>query len=168
MRSKLITASAATLLLGLSTPAFAQTFTINGSEVPADHVERIQAHCDALLAAESGSAADSSSEASGGASTDAAAGAATAGTDASAATTGTDAGAAAGASTDASAGTSDAAGSSAMSGTATAGAAVDFATLDLQTIDIEACRQGGFVAAEGGPMGGAATGTDAGATTTTN
>ena len=172
MSSKLIAVSAAALLLGLSSPSFAQSFTLNGTDVPADQVERIQAHCDALEAAEMGSATDSSgaagtststdtagstsTDASASTSTDTAAGAAT---DAAAGATD----AAAGAATDAAAGAStDAAGTSTSASTS---ATIDFATLYLATIDIEACRPGGFLDASSGMD--SSTSTDAGAGTST-
>lgn len=167
MSSKLIAMSAAALMLGIASPSFAQTqsFTLMGTEVPADQVARIQAHCDALEAGEMGSASDSNSAAGTSTGTDAAAGstdaAASTGTDAAAgaATNGTAAGTAATTGTDAAAstGTDTAAGAS---------AAIDFATLDLATVDIEACRQGGFLEMDAGAEVGATTGTET--TTTTN
>lgn len=165
MSSKLIAVSAAALMLGLASPGLgqSQSFTLMGSDVPADQVARIQAHCDALEAAEQGSAADSSSEAVTSTGTDA-----PAGNTNSAASTGTDA--AAGAATDAAgtpAGTSATTGTdAAASTTAGTSAAIDFATLDLATVDIEACREGGFLEMGAGTDAGATTGTET--TTTTN
>lgn len=94
MTKKTILATAAALLLGVSTPAFAQ-FTLNGTAVPADQVDRIQQHCD-LLQSNEGAVSTSSS-------------------------------------------------SSAANADAAVVGEIDFATLDLNTIDIEACRAGGFL-----------------------
>lgn len=171
MSHKTIAVSVAALLLGLSSPALAQSFTLNGTAVPTDQVERLQAHCDALEAAEMGSATDSGSGTE--TSTAAGSGEATTGTDATAdatpdaagatATTGTstgnDATAAAGA-------TGTAADTTTGSGTAAGAGSVDFAALDLATVDIEACRAGGFLEMSG-MNAGSSTGTDAGGTSTT-
>ena len=160
MTSRIVAATAAALLLGLSAPAFAQSFTLNGTDVPPDQVERLQAHCDALEASEMGSAADSSSEASG--STDATAGTATGSADITATgTAATESGSDAATTTP-----SAAADSTSGSVTATRAGPVDFATLDLATIDIEACRQGGFLHANGGE--GASGGTTRGTTGSTS
>jgi len=96
MTNKTILATAAALLLGVSTPAFAK-FTLNGTAVPADQVDRIQQHCD-LLQSNEGAVSTSSD-----------------------------------------------AGSSAANADAAVVGEIDFATLDLNTIDIEACRAGGFL-----------------------
>ncbi|MBJ3784960.1 hypothetical protein [Devosia sediminis] len=47
-----LAASVAALSLSLAAPAFAQSYTLNGTDVPEDQVANIQAHCDALFAAE--------------------------------------------------------------------------------------------------------------------
>jgi hypothetical protein len=147
MSSKLLATITTGLVLGLSTPGFAQALTLNGTEVPRDQVARLQAHCDALQAAERGSAADSSTEADT---------AATGGAMGSEGATATDA-AGAGATADGGSGaanTSSEAGAAATTGAATTEAAapeeIDFATLDLATVDLEACRQGGFLGAAAG------------------
>ena len=169
MSHKTVAVSIAGLLLGLSSPALAQSFTLNGTEVPADQVERIQAHCDALGAAEMGSATDSGSETS----TTAGSGEATTGTAATAGATPDAAGATdtTGASTGtdatAAAGTTGTAADATTGSGATAGAGiVDFAALDLATVDIEACRTGGFLETTGMDAG-SSTETDAGSTSTT-
>lgn len=141
---KLATSVAAmTLLLGGA--AFAQSFTLNGTEVPEDQVAKIQAHCDTLMTEEGVSAegtaatGDSASGAAAGttgngsltdSSNEAGSTGASTSTDANT-NVNTDTGA--GTETDASAG-------------AAASAGVDFATLDLTTIDLAACQAGGFSA----------------------
>lgn len=107
-----LAASVAALSLSLAAPAFAQSYTLYGTDVPEDQLANIQAHCDALFAAEpvEETATDSNEESS----------------------------------DDSDPGFSD-------EDSAESETPVDFATLDLTTVDIEACRTGGFiVSAEGG------------------
>lgn len=113
-------AAVAALLLTMSTPAFAQDYTLNGTPVPADQVDRLQAHCESLEAREQGSIADSSTETAPIENPD----------------------------SSQQSGETDNAAGGAMSG-AEAGEPVDFATLDLLTVDLAACEAGGFEAADG-------------------
>jgi len=159
MSHKTVAVSIAGLLLGLSSPALAQSFTLNGTEVPADQVERIQAHCDALGASEMGSATDSGSETS----TAAGSGEATTGTDVTASATPDAAGATD--TTGASTGT-NATTAAGTTGTTAGAGMVDFAALDLATVDVDTCRAGGFLEMSGMDAG-SSTGTDAGSTSTT-
>ena len=104
MSKILFSVSIAALALGMSAPTFAQEFTLGGTAVPADQVERLQARCDEAFAAEP-----------------------------------------AGASGGIGAGTEQ----DTKTGTETTpenddDTDVDFATLDLATVDAEACRVGGF------------------------
>lgn len=62
MPIKLLTLSTA-LVMALSVATFAQSNMINGVDVASDQLERVTAHCRALQAGNSGSAADSSSAA---------------------------------------------------------------------------------------------------------
>ncbi|MDP2782729.1 MULTISPECIES: hypothetical protein [Devosia] len=174
MSPRLIVASVSVLVLGLASPSLAQPFTLNGAEVPSDQVERLQAHCDALEAAEMGSSADAGSATGTSSGTGAATGGAAAsstGTTSSAATdttTGSGTDSPAGATSDAAGATSGTTQSTDAAGTTTGAdattgtsAMIDFSTIDMAAIDIEACRQGGFL-----DMTGAGTGADAGSTTT--
>jgi hypothetical protein len=167
--------SIAALALAASVPTLAQDnsattqdLTINGVAVPADQVDRIQAHCDTLFAEEAGAGANTA----GSSQTDTSASTGTEGTSAEAGT-------------DTSASATDTSGSEATSGTDTSASAsgtntnaagtIDFATLDLATIDVEACRLGGFTPSTDAEAGAATTtgsGSDAtdtsGETTTSN
>ncbi len=152
MTKKFLFASVAALTLGISAPAFAQ-FTLDGSAVPADQVGRIQQHCDMLLSNETSGASAGTVDA--GTTTEAEAGA--------------DTGADATTSGDSSAATSgDAATSTDAMASASSEVSVDFATLDLNTIDIEACRTGGFLGAEGTDAGTSTDASSGSETTTSN
>lgn len=111
MSSKYLAVSAAALLIGLSAPAFAQTYTLNGVEVPADQVARLQEYCASLETEATASLATEEDDAD------------TNSTSADASATGEDE-------------------SSDPSTT------IDFATLDVTTIDADACIEGGFIAAD--------------------
>ena len=184
-------ATSVALGLALSGPAFAQTYTLNGTSVPDDQVSRIQAHCDTLMGSPGSTgtgsdAAISTSTSISGATT---APADTAGSAAigSGTTVSGDVAASAGdaAATGAPAvgsGTSTGTETQSTSGTPPAGAAAgstttglagsntamgpgstDFSTLDLGTVDLAACTAGGFTSAGTGSD----TTTGAGASTTT-
>lgn len=123
-KTSFISAMTLVTMLGLSAPAFAQDMQhmIDGNAVPADQVEAVQDKCDELRAAGSADAAGTTDTTTG---TDASAGAGTA------ADTATDAaGTAATTETDATASTD-------------AAAEVE---VDLETLTIEMCDEGGFTA----------------------
>lgn len=109
MNKKIVLATATAFAFSISGPAFAQ-FTLHGTAVPDDQVQRIQQHCDML--------------------------------ESNAATSGAAAG-----TTDATTGAVDAT-SSATTGNESAPIA-DFENLDMDSIDVNACRDGGFLSAIG-------------------
>lgn len=133
-KTAFVSAVALAAMLGLSAPTFAQDMQhiIGGNAVPADQIEAVQAKCDELRAAGSADAAATTDTTTG---ADATAGASTAAetaTDAAgaAATTGTDAAGTTTTETDAAASTD---------------AAMEV-EVDLDTLTIEMCDEGGFTA----------------------
>lgn len=134
MKKIFLATSVAALSLSLAVPAFAQTFTMMGNEVPADQVERIQAQCDTLFSSEGAGAgaSDISTNATSTVNEDGK----TSETEIATSSERTETNGTG--STDGGNPTSDA--------TPGAVAAVDFETMDMGTITLQDCRDGGFTA----------------------
>ncbi|MDB5622198.1 MAG: hypothetical protein JWR39_761 [Devosia sp.] len=165
-RTTSIAAALTLLVSGMCGSSLAQSYTLNGVDVPNNQVGAIQAHCDTL----SNNNAPATQGQSGGATSTATTPEATAGTNPSAPSIGgaTALGGNDGA-TDAS--NSNAAGSLADPATPAAGAATQTAPaqtldIDVSMIDMEDCQAGGFTTGAGSNSSAPMSPTGAGAATT--